>query len=115
MPLVLEVAGRIWRRRCAIHCHTASRRECDCCCGGLFHGAADRPGQLEVLALAYVPELLLLWTRAERRGDVRVLYARADLHGPTLISRRGARRRPQQLPLFARPALPLPAEVTPDA
>ncbi len=115
MPLVLEVAGRTWRRRCAIHCHTASRPTCDCCCGGLFHGAAGVPGQLEVLAFAYVPELLLLWTRAERRGDVRVLYARADLHGPRLVRRRGACRRPHQLPLFA-PSVPTrPPEVTPDA
>ncbi len=115
MPLVLEVAGRTWRRRCTVHCHTASRRQCDCCCGGLFHGAAERPGQLDALALAYVPALLLLWTRAERRGDVRILYARADLHGPTLISRRGARRRPHQLPLFAPPVPTSPPEVTPDA
>ncbi len=99
MALLLQVRGADWHRRCTIHCHTASRPECDCCCGGVFHGAAGAGRQLAVVARAYLPDLIDLWRRAELRGDARILFARADLLGPPLISQLGRRRRPLQLTL----------------
>ncbi len=98
--LLLAVAGRDWRRRCTVHCHTASRPDCDCCCGGLFHGCGGDPVQLAVLARAFLPDLVDLWVRAERRGDAQIYYARPDLTGAPLISRAGRKRQALQLTLL---------------
>lgn len=33
--------------RCDAKCHVASGPDCDCMCGGTFHGSANQPGGVE--------------------------------------------------------------------
>lgn len=35
-----------WTRRCDEHCHSAEKPECDCICGGRYHGAKRKAGGL---------------------------------------------------------------------
>lgn len=36
-----------WSRRCDAKCHEATGPECDCICGGRYHGKGNTPGALE--------------------------------------------------------------------
>ena len=33
--------------RCDAKCHNATKDDCDCMCGGRYHGANNKPGGLE--------------------------------------------------------------------
>jgi NADH:ubiquinone oxidoreductase subunit D len=55
--------------RCDAKCHTAHNAECDCMCGGRFHGAALRPGGVERAVDEYGEEVLRsAKARAAREG-----------------------------------------------
>lgn len=44
--------------RCDAKCHTAKEPECDCMCGGRYHGKANTPGGLESAVEEYSDEVL---------------------------------------------------------
>lgn len=62
-------------RRCTPSCRAAIRPECDCICGGRFHGAARRPGgvaavqrELEAHLLEHVEDLGPLFAHGKNGG-----------------------------------------------
>lgn len=42
MTTILTVGGSDGQRHCTATCHNAQGLDCDCCCGGKFHGAGSQ-------------------------------------------------------------------------
>ena len=58
MTTILTVGNSEGERRCTAACQNAMRPECDCVCGGRFHGAARRPGGVAAVQREVAVELL---------------------------------------------------------
>ena len=55
--------------RCDDRCHNAKKPQCDCMCGGRYHGANRKPGGLEAEVRKHGEEVLKeAKARAERDG-----------------------------------------------
>lgn len=91
--------------RCDAKCHTAEKPDCDCMCGGRYHGAANKEGGLERAVREHGEEVLTAAKeRARREGlelqwaDPRTLLAALTTPAPTqpalpgLAARSPARR-----------------------
>ena len=59
-----------WQGRCDAKCHNAKDPDCDCMCGGAFHGAAGRQGGVEAAVREFWDEVT---DRAQREADRRGL------------------------------------------
>ena len=60
--------------RCDAKCHEAREPQCDCMCGGRFHGAALQPGGLEKALHDFWDEV---WQRAKKRAEEEGLFLEA--------------------------------------
>lgn len=57
MTTVFTVCNSDGERRCDDACLHATRPKCTCICGGRFHGAALKPGGMEVVRAAVVQHM----------------------------------------------------------
>jgi len=82
------------RGRCDAHCHNAKHPKCVCCCGGRFHGSANRSGGVEQAVRDYWDDIL---DQAQKK---------AEKEGLELETERWARNRQRilgELPTKAKP------------
>lgn len=49
MTTIMAVGDSEGTRRCDARCHTATHPECDCCCGGRYHGKGSSAAAQEQL------------------------------------------------------------------
>ena len=58
MTLMSEGDNYGTHRRCTATCHNAKKPECDCICGGRYHGKALVPGVLDAAIKQFTEEVL---------------------------------------------------------
>lgn len=66
MSTYLRVGNSEGERRCDERCHNAKCAECDCCCGGRYHGKGEGSPQMERELEATAEEWI---AAAERSGQ----------------------------------------------